>query len=333
MTIRARFERFTSQIRPTDDHIKEANRQTDYMVARLHDKVSDDGSFTLEKVLKAGSNAKFTSLRNTAENLFDADLGAYYSGEGATKGHLDRLLEFTHRQLRSIYPQKKDEDFEILKSAVRVKFVSGIKLWVDVAPIIRDDDLHVENGGWIPRPDGWRLTSVTGHNNFVRKRTGQSKDISGPVRFNRLVRMVKWWNNRQGDLVQPSIFCELVTAAAFENSKVTDQWQTSLRETFSFLRRHQLREPLVFSDNYDASKIALPRSPVIVMDSVNPENNVTAPWTEATRVAFLGRVQQAYDAMMDARSCEIDGDEDAAVDAWCRVFGEAFRTLSEPSEG
>jgi hypothetical protein len=332
MTIRARFERFTSQIRPTDDHIKEANRQTDYMVERLHDKVSDDSSFTLVKVLKAGSNAKFTSLRNTAENLFDVDLGAYYSGEGATKSELDLLLAFTHKQLRAIYPQKKDEDFEILKSAVRMKFVSGIKLWVDVAPIIRDDALHVENGGWIPRPDGWRLTSVTAHNNFVRKRTGQSNAASGPVKFNRLVRMVKWWNNRQGHLTQPSIFCELITAAAFENSKVTDQWQTSLRETFSFLRRHQLLEPIVFSDYYDASKVKLPSDHVVVMDSVNSENNVTSAWTEAVRVSYLERVQQAYDAMMDARSCEMDGDEDAAVDAWCRVFGEAFRTLSEPSE-
>jgi hypothetical protein len=29
----------------------------------------------------------------------------------------------------------------------------------------------------------------------------------------------------------------------------------------------------------------------------------------------------------------MDGDEEAAVDAWCRVFGETFRTLSEPEEG
>ena len=63
MTIKGRFDRFTTNIRPTDDHIEEANRQTDWMVDRLHDKVADDGSFTLEKVLQAGSNAKFTSLR------------------------------------------------------------------------------------------------------------------------------------------------------------------------------------------------------------------------------------------------------------------------------
>ena len=332
MTIKARFEKFTSEIKPTPEHIDEANRQTDYMIAQLKNKVSADGTFKLEKILKAGSNAKFTSLRRTEENIFDVDLGAYYSGEGATKDRLDTLIQFTRDQLRSIYHQKEDEDFEKLKSAARVKFRSGIKLNVDVAPIIRDDSLDVENGGWIPRPDGWRLTSVTGHNRFVQKRTGESNKVSGPVKFNRLVRMVKWWNNLQGDLAQPSIFCELIAAKAFEECGVTGEWQTSLRHVFNCFRKHQFLEPSIFSDYYDAKKVKLPSDKVIVMDSVNEQNNVTAFWSESTRTKYMDRIHDAYDAMMEGRSAELDGDEDAAVDAWCQVFGEAFRTLSEPEE-
>jgi hypothetical protein len=329
MSIKGRFERFTTKIRPTDEHIKEANRQTEFMIDRLHDKVADDGSFTLQKILRAGSNAKHTSLRKTDENLFDVDLGAYYSGEGATRAQLDRLLRFTRECLVEIYHQKDEKDFEILKSAVRVKFVSGIKLWVDVAPIIRDESLKIDNAGWIPRPDKWRLTSVTAHNDFVSRRTIKSRKVGGPVKFNRLVRMVKWWNNLQGPLVQPSIFCELIAAAAVGDTDVTAEWQSSLRNVFRFLRRHELRTPIVFSDYYDASRITLPTGPVIVLDSVNPENNITGEWTESTRSAFIDRVQDAYDAMMDARSAEMDEDEDAAVDHWCRVFGDAFRDLSE----
>src|SRR5438876_6826624 len=56
---------------------------------------------TLFRSLKAGSNAKFASLRQTDENLFDVDLGAYFSGEGATKAQLDTLIKFTRDQLRS----------------------------------------------------------------------------------------------------------------------------------------------------------------------------------------------------------------------------------------
>ena len=241
MAIKARFDRFTSQIRPTNHHIEEANRQTDYMVDKLKDKVSADGSFTLRKVLKAGSNAKFTSLRRTGENIFDVDLGAYYDGEGATTAKLDTLLDFTREKLIEIYPTKAAADFEKKHSAVCVYFRSGVKLNVDVAPIIRDDSLGLENGGWIPRAEGWRLTSVTCHNRFVSSRTVQSNSVAGPVKFNRLVRMVKWWNNRQGALVQPSIFCDCITAKAFVEVGVTNEWQTSLRHVFDFLRQHEFR--------------------------------------------------------------------------------------------
>ena len=333
MTIKARFERFTTKIRPSDDHIEEANRQVEFMIGRLHDKVSDDGTFTLEKILRAGSNAKFTSLLRTEHNRFDVDLGAYYSGKGATKAQLNRLLEFTRDRLVEIYPQKdKDKDFEVLQSAVRVKFTSGIKLWVDVAPIVKDDSLGIANGGHIPRNDGWRLTSVTAHNDFVAKRTAASKKVSGPVRFNRLVRLVKWWNNRQGALTQPSIFCELIAAAAVASTGVTSEWQTSLRQVFTFLRKHQFNEPIVFDDYYDPAEVKVATGTVVVLDSVNPDNNVTSTWTAKTRTDFLDRIQDAYDSTTAAWSAERDGDEDEAVDHWCEVFGDEFRTLSDEEE-
>lgn len=329
MSIPSRFERFITQIRPTQAHIDEANRQTKYMIDRLKCTVAADGSFTLEKVLKAGSNAKHTSLRRTDDNIFDADLGAYYSGQGATRERLSTLLAFTRDRLREIYPNKDARDFEILKSAVRVTFRSGIQLNVDVAPIIRDPALDIENGGWIPRSDGWRLTSVTCHNDFIQTRTARSKRQPGPVKFNRLVRLMKWWNKQQESLAQPSYFCDLITAAAVEERGITDEWQSSLRNVFAFLRKYQFRAPIIFSDYYDPRSVKRPNNLVIVMDSVNPENNVTRDWTEATRQGYLERVQQAYDAIMYAQSCEKDGDEEAAIDAWCDVFGEAFRTLSE----
>jgi len=330
MSISARFDQFTRKIRPTDDHIGEANRQTNYMVEQLKDKVSSDGSFKLEKVLKAGSNTKFTSLRRTGENIFDVDLAAYYSGEKANKDELGKLLGFTCEQLRKIYPAKAKEDIESLKSAVRIEFRSGIKLNVDVAPIIRDDSLGLDNGGWLPRKDGWRLTSVTCHNKFIISRTAKSDEVSGSVKFNRLVRLVKWWNNLQDDLIQPSIFCDLITASAFDAYGVTNEWQSSLRKVFHFLsQEHQFLKPIIFNDYQDTSQLSLPSDPVIVMDSVNLENNITKDWTEDTRIAYTERLQDVYDLMLEAKSAETDGDEEAAVDVWCQIFGDAFRTLSE----
>ncbi len=336
MTIKARFAQFTKMIRPTDRHIEEADRQTDYMIRCLKNRFSADGTYELERIVLAGSNAKHTSLRKTEDNRFDVDLNACFSGEGATTKteDLNKLLHFTHAQLVDIYKHVKEaKHFEILKSAVRVEFISRIKLWVDVAPIILDDSvLHVENAGWIPRADGWRLTSVTAHTKFVSKRNKESKAVSGPVHFNRLVRMVKWWNNRQGELMQPSIFCELVAAAAFAETGVTGEWQSSLRQIFRFMRQNEFKTPIIFNDYYDPSKIKLPSDRVIVLDAINPSNNIAASWDNRKREEFLKRVQQAYNAMMDARSCEQDDDEDEAVDHWCRVFGNDFRRLSEAED-
>jgi hypothetical protein len=67
MPIKSRFECFTRRIKPTPEHIQEANRQTKHMIDQLHNKVSSDGTFTLEKILRAGSNAKHTSLRRTED--------------------------------------------------------------------------------------------------------------------------------------------------------------------------------------------------------------------------------------------------------------------------
>jgi hypothetical protein len=123
MTIKARFAQFTKIIRPTDKHIEEADRQTDFMIGRLKHRVSSDENYELERIVLAGSNAKHTSLRKTEQNRFNVDLNACFSGKGATKEKLDKLLHFTRDQLADIYRHLKDEkDFEILKSAVRVKF-------------------------------------------------------------------------------------------------------------------------------------------------------------------------------------------------------------------
>src|SRR5258708_7837839 len=180
MSIKSRFELFTTRIRPTIEHIEEANRQTDSMIKQLKSIVAEDEHFTLEKVLQAGSNAKHTSLRRTEENVFDVDLGAYYSGEGATRERLGTLLTFTRERLRDIYPAKSARDFEVLKSAVRVKFQGGIKLHVDVTPIIRDDSLGIENGGGGPPRAAVGLTPAGCHTTLVRSRAARRREEPAP---------------------------------------------------------------------------------------------------------------------------------------------------------
>lgn len=331
--IATRFNRFIQNIQPSKKDVAEANQQANYVVERLKNRIDTNGQFGVEKVLKAGSYARLTALRRVNNNGSDVDIVAYFTGEGATKRNFGKLRDFIVEQLLDIYPSKSQESFAAFRGNVRIQSSSGLS--IDVVPVIKDDTLEVENGGWFPYIYGrryanrWQLTSVTCHKRFTISRTAKSKEMSELVRFNRLVQLVKWWNNQQKQLRQPSILCELITAAAFDAYGVTDEWQSSLRQVFFFLLEHQFLEPIVFDDYYDTNGLDFPSDRVIVLDPANPENNFTRNWTERTRLGYLERVQDAYDSMMEAQNYELDGDTENAVAMWCRVFGDAFRSLSE----
>lgn len=330
MTIQQRLDTFARCARPDEDMLEEARRQADYMIKNLKKRVSDDGTFVLEKVLKAGSNAKHTSVRPNENNEFDVDLAAFFDGEGAEKEELDKLLDFLREQLIDIYPQKDKDDFEKERSAVHVKFRSGIELDVDVTPIILDEALDAPNAGYIPRRSGeWRLTSTTQHTAFIQSRTERSKALSAAVRFNRLLRVMKWWNNRQGDARLVTFLIDLLTAKAFDEQGVREDWQVAIRDVFGFILRHGLAEPIVFSDFYDPSAVDLPDDAVVILDPVNAENNPAHYLTEAHKQVFLERVAEAYDTICYAASLDLDSEEEQAVDLWAEVFGDEFYNLSQ----
>jgi hypothetical protein len=300
-----------------------------FLIERLQHIMESQQAVTQETAFRAGSNAKHTSLRSTNLSKFDVDLGLYFHERKATEEELDMLLRFVREQLIKIYPPNKcSEDFTIEGSAVRIRFRTR-RLYVDIVPIIRDPSLGIENGGQIPRHDGRRLTSITCHTDFVRRRTECSKRVSGSVSFNKLVRLVKWWNNRQGELRQSSYFCELITAAALEKEEVTSDWQSSLYRIFSFLCTHQLQKPIIFYDYYKSRSIQLPSDPVIVLDTVDPTNNITHKWDEGKRRGYIRRVQQTYKMMMQAQNYERSGKEEEAVKIWCQIFGEASKLRTQ----
>jgi Second Messenger Oligonucleotide or Dinucleotide Synthetase domain len=238
MNISSRFNHFISQIRPSREQLEAADQQVAFLRKELTGRIAADKQFHLEKIFRSGSAAKHTDLARTGKDRFDIDLGIYYRAEGRTEEQLSKLLAYTRTQLREIYPAEKlVQDFHPGKNAVNITFHTS-KLKVDVVPIIRDGSLK-RNYGWIPRLDKWRLTSIPAHIRFIHKRTACSKLIPGPVKFNHLVRLMKYWNRQLPDnLKQCSYFCELITAAALKDCGVTNTWQSSLYTIFAFLSQH-----------------------------------------------------------------------------------------------
>lgn len=328
--ISARFDRFLARIRPSSKQMMEAEKQATVLKERLRERIAADGQFHLERIFLSGSAAKHTNLVRTDKNTFDIDLGVYYRRQGRTEDQLNKLLAYTQARLREIYPPEKlQQDFHVGKNAVNVFFHKS-RLKVDVVPIIRDGGLKHKNSGYIPREDGRRLTSITAHVHFVHTRTARSKQITGPVTFNNLVRLMKWWNRRLPEsLKQCSYFCELITAAAFEESGVTGNWQSSLYQIFAFLSQHAFSHPVIFNDYYDAKKAKHYDDLVVVLDAVNAENNLARKWNEGTRRGYLNCVQRTLEHIRQAQDCARKGDEQGAVKAWCHVFGDEFRRLSQ----
>lgn len=219
--ISSRFDRFIANICPSQERLQKVDQTVAVLRKRLTERIAADKRYHLEKIFRAGSSAKHTNLIQTGEGTFDIDLGVYYRAQGQTDEQLDRLLSYTHARLREIYHGKPQEDFHIGKNAVNVFFRTS-KLKVDVVPIIRDGSLKCENSRWIPREDERRLTSITAHIDFVHRRTARSNQVPGPVKFNHLVRLMKWWNKRLPEHIrQCSYFCELITAAALAKQGVT----------------------------------------------------------------------------------------------------------------
>jgi SMODS domain-containing protein len=330
MDIEQRFSHFIAHIRPSREQLEEANRQAVSLREQLTECIARDGKFHLERIFRAGSTAKHTDLIRTEKDTFDIDLGVYYRAQGRTTDQLSKLLPYTQARLREIYPPEKlQQDFHVGKNAVNVLFrTSGLK--IDVVPIIRDGTLKRKNSGWIPREDEWRLTSITAHIHFVHTRTARSKQIAGPVRFNHLVRLMKWWNRRLPEsLKQCSYFCELITAAALEEGGVTGSWQSSLCQIFAFVSQHAFSQPIIFHDYYNVKQGKWCGDYVVVLDAVNPENNLARKWNEGTRRGYLNCVQQTYEHVRRAQDCERKGDEQGAMDAWCHIFGNEFQRLSQ----
>lgn len=329
--ISSRFDRFIAHIRPSWAQLEEADRQVAFLRKGLTERVAADNRFHLEKIFRAGSSAKHTNIIRTGEGTFDIDLGVYYRAQGKTEEQLDKLLPYTHARLREIYPGKLQKDFHVGKNAVNITFRTS-KLKVDVVPIIRDGSLKRKNSGWIPRQDEWRLTSITAHIGFVHRRTACSKRLPGSVKFNHLVRLMKWWNRRLPEHVRQcscSYFCELITAAALAEKGVTDTWQSSLSQIFTFLSHHAFSRPIIFNDYYDAKSIKYPNDLVVVLDAVNPDNNVAKKWNREIKRDYLNALRETCDVIKLAQDYERAGHEDAAIEMWCQIFGNDFWHLSQ----
>jgi len=281
---------------------------------RLETYLSENPDFTLRKMLLSGSLAKGTALRS----LNDIDVACYISGADVP-AEVEELLEYLAERLRAAFPNFQADQVRPQTYSVTVSF-KGTGLDVDVVPILYDDDPDWY-GNLVSQDDGSYLkTSIPRHLEFAKKR----KDAQ-PKDFVQVVRLIKYWvGNRKRESPGfrfKSFMVEMILARLCDDGLGFDDYPEALQHFFTYVGRSDLREQIVFTDYYPASKVGEFSEPVQIIDPVNEENNVARLYSGSQADAIVDAALDAGDAVDAALAAPTKED---TVRHWRRVFGPSF---------
>lgn len=292
-------------------------RQVRNLREQLEKKIDADPDYGLVKMVHSGSVRKGTALRTTS----DMDVAVYVKADEAPTGTDAELIPWMEERLKEAYPQFVEEQFEQQDHCVTLAF-KGSGLNVDVVPVIYEGD-DDDFGYLITKGSGARvLTSVPKHIDFITKR----KDAH-PDDFAQVVRLVKWWVKQLKE-ADPSFrfksfMVELLVAYLADEGRIDlSDYVRALEDVFDYIVVTGLRERIAFTDNYSLSKLpAASGAPIEIFDPVNPDNNVTARYTETNRRAIVDAAAEAADRIAEARFSDTKG---RAIALWQAVMGRSF---------
>lgn len=290
--------------------------QVDNLIQRLEAKINEDSSFGVRKFLRAGSLWKGTALQPRDGRGVDADIAVYLEADEATQFDLSTLHEQLRRLAMAIYPQKRPEDFEVHPRTLGIHFHdSGLDIdLVPVLPIAGPGDY-----GWQPSSQGDPpvKTSIPRQLEFVRRRA------EADARYRRLVRLLKWWRNYHELEGLRSFAIELLLVYLQDNQGSPVSLEEGLLRFFLWVAQTELKEPVAFQEIRPTG--GYPRDPVVVLDPVNAENNVTRRITDPERAEIVQSATETWEVITTARR---NGYRGETLEYWKQAFGRSF-TIEE----
>ena len=313
--LKTEFNRYLDAIQPTKGQRDLAKDELSFIEGKLHDYIQDDDPYRFVKALRSGSFAKATALRRTEAADFDADIAIYV--EEAENVDVADLVAYIEKLTRRAYKQRtaRRPRFETNESCVRVVFTKPPQINIDIVPIVEIPHETIPNWGLLPKRDGTQChTSVSEHIQFVQTRNDQD----APVPFRKLVRIFKVWRNGafegKGQEKVRSFFLELVLGKAYDEQKaqMTGEALPDISKLAAWIIRHGLEREISFPDCRVPPAIVQHRGPVVVLDPINRDDNVTADWTVEDRDLFLDQLDELRDVLRDAEN-EAEHDLDAAI--------------------
>jgi hypothetical protein len=327
-----RLTNFVRWIAPEPEKEDEISLRAENVRTAIKNKASDD-KLVVKSTPKSGSFATRTGLRrhmrgqSEVEGL-DVDVPFVVAPLTKDEEELAHLLPRFEKYAKASYPDTKRET---TKSSVRLMFDD--KLNFDLVPLLATTDPERQI---LIRSDGERReTSVQKHVEFVRSRTDASNRIKGVVKFNEMVRLLKWFRCYRlslgsGTLTHvPSFLLILLAAHAFDARSVKATYGETLADWFGHIARVvRLQVQVAFADY---TKM-LPTAKVgtwSVHDPVNGENNVVSKMTALEIQELAEWFEEARDEMLTAVVAFEDERENDGLEALATIFGNAIRHHSE----
>ena len=294
------------------DKRKEYIKQADFLIERLKKKINEDSSFKVKGFKKTGSLMKGTVLKPRGDNGVDADIAVFLDISEAAKTDVDGMHELIRKLLGAVYPTKVDEDFQVQPRTLGIHFRdSGLD--VDLVPVV---PIAAEPGyGWQPSSQGGDpvKTNIQGQLDFIKKR----RDADS--RYRTLIRLLKKWRNEHELDHLRSFTIELVAAYLFDQQGAATSLEAGLQRFFLYVAQSGLKEAISFPEAGDVT--SFPSDPVVVLDPVNKENNVTARITETERAEICSAAETAWNTLVTASFTVGKGD---TLDLWKEVMGRSF---------
>jgi hypothetical protein len=230
------------------------------------------------------------------------------------------LLKYLADRLRKAFPNFSPDQVKPQTYSVTVSF-RGSGLDVDVVPILYDGDPKWY-GNLVSRDDGSFLrTSIPLHLEFTRKRKAAQE-----THFAQVARLVKFWarnmKREREDFRFKSFMIEMILSHLSDQGLDFSDYPEALQHFFTHVARSNMREKIVFTDYYAASKVGTFTEPVQIVDPVNEKNNVGRLYTAAQADAIADAALDAGDAIDAALAAPT---KQGTVYYWQKVFGSSFQ--------
>jgi hypothetical protein len=218
--------------------------------------------------------------------------------------------------VRGVYPTKSDNDFWVQPHTLGMQFhASGLK--VDLVPLLAIPGEAEE--AWMLTSSGAKAhkTNIPGHLAFVRE---LAKIDS---RYRPLVRMGKAWRN-EAELYDElgSFAIELILAHLHATQGAPPTLEEGVQRFLLYVAQTKLQEPITFGH----ANPTLPPEPVVILDPINAQNNVTEWMGDGDRQTVVAAATVAWETLMTASHNSYKGE---TLSLWREVFGSSFTVETE----